>query len=133
LKVYSRTHIYRYVPDYLNNRQLPKEEQIVVNLQGITAAEEDADYRDSQNTARTYAPDKAQEINEKRLHKLYAEKFNGVSGLEIEGLEDKELTYELFYEEAPQDIVREVLRVIRSTEQLTAGEQKNFVPESGGL
>jgi histidinol phosphatase-like PHP family hydrolase len=136
MRVNSRNHIYRYTPDFLNNRRLPKEkiaEQIIVKLRGITSAEEDAEFRESQNTNRMYAPDKAQEINEARMNKLYSEKFVGVEGMEIDGLEGKELDFETFYAEAPTDIVREVVRVLRSTEALTVGEQKNFLPESGGL
>jgi hypothetical protein len=142
MKVYGRNHIYPYVPDYLNNRRLPLEkvaEQIVVNLKVITAPEEDAEYRASQETNRSLAPDVAQEKNEARLHKLYKEKYAGVTGLEVinddgtvkfaaEQLSD----FDLFYAEAPQDIVREALRVMRSAEALTVGEQKNFLPESGG-
>jgi hypothetical protein len=133
MKVNSRNHIYRYTPDFLNNRQLPKAEQIVINLRVITAPEEDGYQREALNNARTFAPDVAQEKNEARLNKLFAEKFVGVEGLEIDGLEGKPLDFETFYAEAPPEIVNEVLRVIRSGEALTAGEQKNFLPESDGL
>lgn len=136
MKVSNRTHIHRYLPNYLDNRRLPKariSEQIVVNLRVISAPEEDAYQRDALDNARTFAPDKAQELNEARLNKLFKEKFVSVEGLEIEGLEGKELDFETFYAEAPPEIVSEVLRAIRSKEVLTAGEQKNFLPESDGL
>lgn len=132
MKVHNRNHVYRYVPDFLNNRRLPKEkagEQIVVKLKAVSAPEEDSEFRESQNTLRMYAPDKAQEMNESRLNKLYASKYDGVENLEIDGIDSAEMPFDTFYAEAPQDIVREVLRVIRSTEALTAGEQKNFLPE----
>lgn len=133
MKVYGRNHIYRFVPNFLNNRQLKKDEQIVVKLKAVSPGDEDAYQREALNNARTFAPDKAQELNEARLHKLFTEKFDGVENLEIEGLEGKEISFETFYAEAPADIVNEVLRSIRSAEMLTAGEQKNFLPESGGL
>lgn len=129
MKVYSRNHVYRYVPNYLDNRRLPterKSEQIVVKLRAITSQEEDSDWREQQNALRMYAPDKAQELNEARLNKLYSEKFEGVEGLEIEGLEGKEIDFSMFYAEAPNDIVREVVSALRSSEVLTLGEQKNF-------
>lgn len=131
MKVHGRNHIYRYVPNFMNNRQLPASEQIVVNLKSVAADEHDAYQHACLNATREYAPDKAQELNEARFGKLVQEKFVGVEGLEIEGLEGKPLDYATFYREAPQVIVNEVLRVIMSTELLTLGQQKNFVPESG--
>ena len=136
MKVTNRKHIHRYVPNYMNNRRLPAEqisEQIVIRLRVITALEEDDFQRSAMDTVRTYAPDKAQELNEARLVKLYSEKFDGIEGLEIEGLEGCSLTYETFYAEAPPEMVNEVLRALRSKEVLTAGEQKNFLPVSDGL
>lgn len=136
MKVYGKNHLYRYVPNFLNNRKLPKErraEQIVVRLRVISPPEEDAYQREALNNVRSVAPDKAQELNEARLHKLFAEKFDGVESLEIDGLEGKEIDFDTFYSEAPPDIVNEVLRVLRSSEALTAGEQKNFLPESDGV
>ena len=136
MKVTNRSHIHRYVPNYANNRRLPKEkitEQVVVRLKVITALEEDDYQREAMNNARAFAPDKAQELNETRLNKLYSEKFDGVENLEIEGLEGKELDFDTFYAEAPPEMVNEILRALRSKEVLTAGEQKNFLPESDGL
>jgi hypothetical protein len=136
MKVTNRSHIHRFVPNYANNRRLPKErknEQVVVRLRVITALEEDDYQREALNNARSFAPDKAQEMNEKRLNALYTEKFDGVEGLEIEGLEGKELDFETFYAEAPPEMVNEILRALRSKEVLTVGEQKNFLPESDGL
>lgn len=130
MKVYSRNHIYRYVPNYLNNRKLPADEQIVVKLKSITLPDSDAYQRDVMVNTRSFSPDKAQELNEKRFNAMVQEKFSGIEGLEIDGLEGKELDFETFYNEAPQDIVNEVLAALKSTEMLTVGEQKNFVPES---
>ncbi len=130
MKVYSRNHTYRYVPNFLNNRKLPKEEQIVVRLRVISSPEDDAYQREAVNATRKFAPDKAQELNEARFNALVTEKFDGVEGLEIDGMEGKSLDYAAFYAEAPPEIVSEVVRAIRSTELLTLGEQKNFVPES---
>jgi hypothetical protein len=135
MKITNRNHVHRYVPNYLDNRRLPKEritEQIVVLMKVINASEEDDFNRAALDDARQYAPDKAQELTENRLEKLYSEKFVGVEGLEIEGLEGKEFDYPTFYTEAPPEIVSEVLRAFRSKQVLTAGEQKNFVPVSDG-
>lgn len=133
MKVYGRNHVYRYVPNFLNNRQLPPAEQIVLLLKTITAPEQDLYERDAYTNTRTYSADKAQELNEARLNKMFAEKFIGVEGLEIEGFEGKTLDFDTFYAEAPPEIVNDMLRAIRSGEILTAGEQKNFLPESDGL
>jgi hypothetical protein len=136
MKVTNRNHIHHYVPNYLDNRRLPKErinEQIVVLMKGISAKEEDDFQRATLDDARQYAPDKAQELTEARLEKLYSEKFIGVEGLEIEGLEGTEFNYPTFYCEAPPEIVNEVLRAFRSKQVLTLGEQKNFLPVSDGL
>lgn len=136
MKVYGRNHVYRYVPNFLDNRKLPKEriaEQIVVKLKVVSSPENDNYQRESITNSRTFAPDKASELNEARFHKLFNDKFIGVEGLEIEGFEGKELDFESFYSEAPPDIVTEVSRAILSSEVLTLGEQKNFVPESDGV
>lgn len=132
MKVNSRSHLYRYVPNYLNNRKLPREEQIVVNLNVIATPDDDAYQREALRNTRTFNADKAQELNEARLNTLYSEKFHSVENLEIAGFEGKEITFETFYSEAPPEMVNEILRVMRSTEQLSAGEQKNFLPESDG-
>lgn len=132
MKITNRNHIHRYTPNFLDNRRLPKErisEQIVVRMRVITALEEDDFQREAINNARMFAPDKAQELNETRINKLYTEKFDGVENLEIEGFEDKELDYPTFYAEAPPELVNEILRAFRSKEVLTTGEQKNFLPE----
>lgn len=133
MKVYSRNHIYRYVPNYLNNRQLPAEEQIVIKLRCIAAPDDDQYNRECYAASRTYSADKAQELNEARLKKLYVEKFCGVEGLDIDGMEGKPLDFDTFYNEAPPELVADIVRAMRSGEALTAGEQKNYVPGSGGL
>jgi len=131
VKINSRNHVYRYTPNYLNNRQL-SQDQIVVKLKVISAPEDDAYQREALHNTRMFAPDKAQELNEARLNKLIKEKFVGVEELEIDGLTDKEIDFDTFYAEAPPEMVNEVLRAIRSTEILTQGEQKNFLPEPDG-
>lgn len=130
MKVNGRNHVYRYVPNYLNNRQLPAAEQIVIKTKAITVPDSDAYQRDVLNNSRSFAPDKAQELNENRYNIMVSGKFLGVENLEIEGFEGKELDFDTFYNEAPADIVNEYLKGLRSTEMLSAGEQKNFVPES---
>lgn len=135
MKVPNRNHIYRYVPNFLDNRRLPKErigEQIVVLLRVITVPEDDGYQREAMNNARTFAPDKAQELNETRMNKLLEEKFDGVENLEIDGLDGKPMDWATFYAEAPPEMVNEVLRAMRSIEALKAGEQKNFLPGSDG-
>jgi hypothetical protein len=133
MKVYSRNHIYRYVPNYLDNRKLDADQQVVVSLRVVSAPEEDAFQRASLKNSRMYAEDKAQELNEAGFRALMLEKFICVEGLDIEGLEGKPLDYDTFYAEAPPEIVGEVIKAVRSAQMLTLGEQKNFVPESGSV
>ncbi|MDD2365174.1 MAG: hypothetical protein PHN84_03325 [Desulfuromonadaceae bacterium] len=132
MKVNSRNHVYRYTPNFLDNRQLPADQQIVISLRAVTSPDEDDYQREALANLRTFAPDKAQELNEARHRKLITEKFVCVEGLEIGGLEGKPLDYDTFYAEAPAEIVNEVLRAIRSVEMLTNGEQKNFLPVPDG-
>lgn len=135
MKVKGRNHVYRYVPNYLNNRQLPAEkkaEQIVVLLKIISAQDDDAYHREVMHNTRIYSVEKAQELNEARLNKLIKEKFIGIEGLEIEG-HDGPLDFDTFYSEAPPELVRQIITVMRSSEELSTGEQKNFWPESDGL
>ena len=129
MKLPGRNHLYRYIPNYLNNRKLPAVEQLVVRLRAISAPEEDAYQRDAMKNSRMYSDDKSQELNEGRFRTLMLEKFDGLEGAEIEGFEGKEIDYDTFYAEAPADVVSEVIKVVRSTQLLSLGEQKNFVPE----
>lgn len=132
MQVKSRNHIYHYVPDYRGNRKLSRDEQIVIDLEIIGMDDDDAYQRASLLATRKFSPEKAQELNEKRFRDLVAKKFHGVSGLEIEGCVLDLSVWDNFYAEAPREIVAEVIQALRSTDVLTAGEQKNFLPESDG-
>lgn len=133
MKVQGKNHIYRYVPNYLNNRKLPASEQIVIKLQAIMVPEMDLYQRNMLNNSRTYAPDKAQELNEKCFQALITEKFHGVENLEIEGLEGIELDFDSFYSSAPSDIVKAAVSAVQSAEILSAGEQKHFISKPASL
>lgn len=142
MKVKSPAHIYDYLPDYklveagetISNRRLLKEEQIVVKLSIITVDEDDASQRAMFLALKKFSPDKAQESSEKRLNELLNKKFHGCTGLEVEGVEAATLqTWEGFRAKAPREIVQDIIAAMRSTEQLSEGEQKNFVPESDGV
>lgn len=142
MKVKSASHIYQYVPDYklvedsetICNRKLPKDEQIVVKLSVITLDEDDANQRAMFLAMKKFSPDKATEITDIRLTELLEKKYHGCSGLEIDGVDDAELqTWGGFKKHAPREITMDVIAAVRSTEQLSEGEQKNFVPESDGV
>lgn len=140
MKVKSRSHVYAYLPDYktvidgsvVNNRQLPKDEQIVVHLDVISMEEDDAFQRESILVGRKFSPEKAQEHSEKRFKALVEKHFHGCEGLEIDGLNVDLSVWENFYKHAPREVVSDVIQALRSTEVLSTGEQKNFLPESGG-
>ena len=131
MKVRGKNHVYDYVPDYHGNRKLPAAEQIVINCTVVTVPDMDVYKTAALNASRKFATDKAHELNTKRYQDLLATHFKGVTGLEIEGLEG-ELTFELFYAEAPPELVNEYIQVVLSAELLTDGEQKNFLPASDG-
>lgn len=142
MKVKNNNHVYRYVPDFkvvengetVSNRKLPAAEQIVVNMSIITIDEDDANQRAMFLAMKKFSPDKAQELSEKRLNELLEKKFSNVEGLEVEGIPAEELnTWDGFRKQAPRCIVQEVIAALRSEEMLSAGEQKNFLPESDGL
>lgn len=128
--VNGKSHVYRYIPDFMGNRKLPEEEQIVIGLKVVPLAEFDNYQRTCMLNAKKMSVDKAQELNEKRFNELIRSKVCFIEGLEIAG-HSGEIDFETLYAEVP-DIAQEVIRVVMSTELLTAGEQKNFLPESDG-
>lgn len=125
MKLNSINHVYRYVPNFLNNRKLPKEEQIVFGLKVVPMPEQDA-YQNQRalNINGNFAPDKAQEKNDRLLKELVKSKLAFIENLEID---DKPVTdIDTAYKEAPPELVAEVFRAVMSTAVLTLGEQKNF-------
>jgi hypothetical protein len=142
MKVKRNSHVYNYLPDYklvedgitISNRRLPVAEQIVVKLSVISIDEDDANQRAMFLAMKKFSPDKAQELSEKRLNELLEKKFHGCAGLEVDGVTEETLqTWEGFKSEAPREIVQDAMVALRSTEQLSEGDQKNFVPESDGV
>lgn len=129
MKVKSRNHVYECLPPFLNNRQLPPEEQIVVRLRVVTLPEQDAYQRELMSIRSDYALDKAQELIEQKSKEIVKQKFDGIDGLEIEGF--SELDFDTFYNEGPPELVSWVVRAVMSTTELSLAERKNFVPESG--
>jgi hypothetical protein len=134
MKVKSRKHVYRFVPDYtvmvdgkkVSNRQLPKEEQIVALIESISLDEDDAFQREMIIASKKFSPDKYQELSEKRQKDLVEKKFHGIEGLEVEGYTGSLETWDACYEHAPREIMGQIMAAMRSTEMLSAGEQKNF-------
>jgi len=125
MKLNSINHIYRYVPNFMNNRKLPASEQIVFGLKVVPMPEQDG-YQNQKalNYNGNFAPDKAQEENDRLLKELVKSKLDFIEGLEIG---DKQVTdIETFYKEAPPELVADVFRAVMSTAVLTLGEQKNF-------
>ena len=132
MKVHGKNHVYEYVPDFADNRKLPAEEQIVIGLSVVPLSEFDDYQRSCLIAGRKFSVDKAQELNEKRFHAMIDGKVHFVRGLELEGHEGKEITFDVLYNEVPE-LAGEIIQAVKSTEQLTAGEQKNFLPESDGV
>ena len=132
MKVRGQQHVYRFVPNYLNNRQLPPGEQVVIRMRNLTIPEDDSLQREIMLNQRKFSPDKAQELKEKRFVDKMREKFDGVEGLEIEDPTGLDLDdFDIFYAHAPREIVNAFIVALRSTETLAEGEEKNFLPESG--
>lgn len=130
MKIKSRNHVYACLPPFLNNRQLPAGDQVVVNLKVVPMTDQDKYQREVLQVRAEYALDKAQELIEAKTLDLVRDVFCGVEGLEIEGLEDKALDFDTFYREAPPEMVNWVVRAVMSTTELTLAERKNFLPES---
>lgn len=127
MKVMSRNHVYEAVPPFLNNRQLPPEEQIVIGLKVVTYPEQDAFQRECLAIRSDYALDKSQEMIEEKSRELVKNKFIFIQGLEIEGFD--QLDFDILYKEGPPEIVGWISRAVMSTAELSAAERKNFVPE----
>ena len=125
MKLNSINHVYRYVPNFMDNRKLPKEEQIVFGLKVAPMPEQDA-YQNQKalNFNGNFAPDKAQEENDRLLKDLVKSKLAFIENLDID---DKLVTdLETAYREAPPELIAEVFRAVMSTAVLFLGEQKNF-------
>lgn len=138
MKVKSRNHVYECLPQFLDNRKLPADEQVVIGLKVVSQPERD-DYQQDLLTIRlnsehNFAEDKAREMidqqSQERSMNLFRSKFCFVKGLEIEGFEGKELDFDTFYAEAPPELVNWATRTIMSTTELTLAERKNFLPGS---
>jgi len=130
MQVYGKDHIYDYVPQFNGNRKLPKREQIIIPLQVIPLKEFDDYQRFCLLNSKKMGVDKTQELNEKQFHRMVASKVGVPINLGIIG-HTGPITFQTIYEEIPE-LAGEIIEVVRSTEALTAGEQKNFLPESDG-
>lgn len=130
MKVYSKDHIYPYIPHFGGTRKLPKEEQLVIGLKVVTLEDFDGYQKICLFNSKKFSVEKATELNEKRYHELIKSKFVFCEGLEIEEHEG-EIDFEAIYRHVPE-LAQEILEVVRSSEELTVGEQKNFLPEYDG-
>jgi len=129
VKIKGKNHIYETLPPFMGNRQLPKDEQIVIGLKVVSLPEQDAYQREAMAIRSDYALDKAQELVEEKSRDLVRGKFVSIEGLEIEGIDN--LDFDTFYNEAPPELVSWVVRAVMSTTELSLAERKNFLPESG--
>jgi hypothetical protein len=130
MKLNSILHVYRYVPNFLDNRKLPAGEQLVIPLKVTPMPDQDAYNNQKQLNFSMFSPDKAQEENDRILKDLVKSKQAG----EIEGAEfpeGKVTDLVEFYKVGAPEIVAEVFRAVMSSTLLSMGEQKNFMPESG--
>lgn len=126
MKIKSKNHVYETLPPFMNNRQLPKDEQIIIGLKVVTLPEQDTFQRECMAIRSDYALDKAQEMIEEKSREIVKGKFEYIEGLEIDGFD--KLDFDTFYNEGPPELVSWVVRAVMSTTELSAAERKNFVP-----
>lgn len=129
MELKSRNYVYPYAPDYMDNRKQPKGKMMVIGLKSVTMPENDAFQREVAMIRNDYAIDKAQELIEKKGRGLIESKCAFFENVIIDGVEITD--FATFYAEAPIEIVKAVSTAVFSTELLTLGERKNFLPESG--
>ena len=132
MKVYSKNHVYECLPPYLNNRQLPTDQQIVIGLKAVTFNDQNDLQKDIISIRTDFAIDKAAEKIEERNQELSKSKFKFIKNLNIEGIEG-EIDFDAFIKEAPLELAKWVSMAIMSTEILTLAERKNFLPESSSV
>lgn len=132
MEVYSKNHVYECLPPYLNNRQLPTDQQIVIGLKAVTFNDQNDLQKDIISIRTDFAIDKAAEKIEERNQELSKSKFKFIKNLNIEGIEG-EIDFDIFIKEAPLELAKWVSMAIMSTEILTLAERKNFLPESSSV
>lgn len=128
MKIAGKSHVYATLPPFLNNRQLPEAERIILDLTVATMPEQDAYQREAMLIRNEYALDKAQELIEEKTRALVEKHFAGCRGLIIDGVNDdgRPLTFAEFYAEAPPELVMWTVRAVMSTTELSQAEAKNF-------
>jgi antitoxin component HigA of HigAB toxin-antitoxin module len=114
----------------MNNRTGNPKEQIVIGLKVVSMPAQDKYQREVLQIRSEYALDKAQEMIEEKTLAMVESAFVSITGLEIEGFEDKELDFHTFYREAPPELVNWVIRAVMSTTELSLAERKNWLPGS---
>lgn len=132
MEVYNKNHVYECLPPYLNNRQLPPDQQIVIGLKAVTFNDQNDLQKDIISIRTDFAIDKAAEKIEERNQELSKSKFKFIKNLNIEGVEG-EIDFDIFIKEAPLELAKWVSMAIMSTEILTLAERKNFSPESSSV
>jgi hypothetical protein len=132
MKVKGQNHVYRYLPDFLDNRQRKPEEQFYVECKAFTPREKEFfafAIMNIQKTAKNPA-EAAEKVN-KRTFELVNAKISKVVNLEVEKVGKIE-TFSDMHKHAPAEIIGDVSEAIRVGYKLQLGDQ-DFVNGAEGV
>ena len=156
MNISSVNHVYKAVPPYLNNRELPKLmmaeiiaraegdteetwraacaeveekcEMIWFGLTGVSMPETDALDRAIAMLYNDHNREKAGELEVQKRLELVKKHVVSINNLQIDG---KPVTdFDEFYRIAPKELVRWLCDAVHSSIALSAAERKNFMPGS---
>lgn len=116
----------------VNNRQLPREEQLYFKVRGVNISDKDNLDMQAALDRNRFTPEKALEEYHKRVCSLVKEKFVSLHNYFVEAPDGPRevTTFEEFCQVAPPELVQWLFSVVMSGEALSAAERKNFSPES---
>ena len=132
MKINSNNHVYETLPNFRNNRQLPEEEQIIIELK--PASKPDIDKLNVKISGiratdhEIYPPEWKAEKIEDASREFVASKFVSIRGLEVEGVGEIK-DFETFHKEAPPELVAWVAQAVMSAAELMAADRSNFTSD----
>ena len=127
MKLRAAKHIYTVLPNWRDNRSLPKGERIEIDLEGVSQEDMDALELKKAVIAADRARDEASRQIVEATKDLVRGKFKGIRGLEIEGVGEIH-TFDEFYRHAPRELVDWVTGALFNTFILSEAQAKNFEP-----
>ncbi len=135
MKFFAPDHVYECLPPFLNNLELPEEEQIVIGLKGIYVPEMDAYKAEvARIRAEAYSALDAAEKIEKKNRELIGGKVVFIRGLEVRDFGEVS-DFETFCQVAPASLVDWTLHAPFNLETLIQSDRCNFQqaqPEASG-